>query len=164
MSRGGFPGQTLRERREALGLTRQDVYARIRVSPEHVAALEAGELDAFPVQTYAAGFLQSYCRLLGLAPEPYLMALRNARHAEKPATEPTPRPVAKPAAPAARAQWERPAWLNDAVAWAAVCLVIALGWLAYSQIIDPLVERPENAVQAAPEPLAPPERFPDDDF
>ena len=70
MSHGEFPGDILRARREARGLTLTDVHRDIHVPVAYIRALEAGDLDALPETTYAMGFLNTYCHFLELDPEP----------------------------------------------------------------------------------------------
>jgi cytoskeletal protein RodZ len=58
---------SLRERREALGLSLDDVYRRTRINPELLTALEAGDYKVLP-DTYVRLFLKKYCQELGLPP------------------------------------------------------------------------------------------------
>jgi cytoskeletal protein RodZ len=60
-------GRALRERREALGRTLEDVAASTRIRPSYLAALETGDYAAFPDEFWARLFLLTYARHLGLA-------------------------------------------------------------------------------------------------
>ncbi|MBN8832491.1 MAG: helix-turn-helix domain-containing protein [Sphingomonadales bacterium] len=56
----------MRRAREAAGLSLDDLAARTRVPMRHLAALEAGEYQALPGTTYAAGFSRAFARAVGL--------------------------------------------------------------------------------------------------
>lgn len=68
-------GATLRAARERLGLSQQDVAARLRLHPRQVAALEDERYDALPTAPYLRGFLRNYARELRVDPAPLLAAL-----------------------------------------------------------------------------------------
>jgi cytoskeletal protein RodZ len=65
-------GELLSRRRESLGLTREQVYAELRIPVRYLEALEEERFDLFPAPHYARGFLRSYATFLGLDPEPIL--------------------------------------------------------------------------------------------
>jgi transcriptional regulator with XRE-family HTH domain len=64
--RGAEIGARLRAAREAAGLTVADVGQRTRVPLRHLEAIERGEYEALPSQTYAVGFARAYARAVGL--------------------------------------------------------------------------------------------------
>ena len=64
-----WPGQRLREAREELNLSRQDVARKLRLDAELIQALEDNDREALPAQTYLVGYLRSYARLLNLPVE-----------------------------------------------------------------------------------------------
>jgi cytoskeleton protein RodZ len=59
-------GADLRAARERLGWGLAGYADALRIRPEYLAALEDGQFDALPGAAYAAGFLRSYGRALGL--------------------------------------------------------------------------------------------------
>lgn len=59
-------GDTLREARELRGITLEDVEKGTHIRVKHLAALEAGEIDALPSPVQARGFLRNYAEYLGL--------------------------------------------------------------------------------------------------
>ncbi|MCS7172673.1 MAG: DUF4115 domain-containing protein [Armatimonadetes bacterium] len=65
-------GELLRRRREALGLSLDQVHAELRIPVRYLLALEEDRFDLFPAPHYARGFLRSYATFLGLDPEPLL--------------------------------------------------------------------------------------------
>lgn len=131
-------GEELRERREALGLSVDDVYRKLRIPVDCVRAFESGCSDDLPTLCYAQGFLRTYCEFLGLDPEPHVDILKE-----------TMRPARRFLnLPAMRSAASRSKWIRDITAWAAVCAVLALSWLTYSILLQPEPERTEGKVQA----------------
>ena len=57
---------SMRQAREAAGLTLADVATQTRVPLRHLASLEAGEYDALPGTTYCAGFARAFARVVGM--------------------------------------------------------------------------------------------------
>ncbi|HWJ69358.1 MAG TPA: RodZ domain-containing protein [Sphingobium sp.] len=58
--------EQMRRAREAAGLSLEEVAARTRVPMRHLAALEAGDYQALPGTTYAAGFSRAFARVVGI--------------------------------------------------------------------------------------------------
>ncbi len=119
-NRQTFPGEELYERRKEMGLSPQDVFAEIHVPVEFVIAFERGDLPAFPSGSYAVGFLRSYCRLLNLPPERYIDSLRMCL---------APPPTRFFPSKTIRQRNRNSSWIADALTWATVLAVLALGWL-----------------------------------
>lgn len=60
-------GKKLREQREQLGLTIEEVSARTRLTIKHIKAIEAGDISYFKDDlSYLRFFLRSYCNALGI--------------------------------------------------------------------------------------------------
>ena len=135
-----FPGEALRDRREAQGLSLKDVYDQIHVPLQHVEALERGDIAALPVATYTVGFIVSYCECLGVAPQPYVDRYRTLCDApvaqalpeDAPRFKPAPMPFTLPALPS-----HRPGWMADAMAWGTICGIVLLGWITYTVMLKP---------------------------
>lgn len=62
-------GDELRDARLTLGLSIEDVAARLRIRRVHLEALEEGRLRELPGTAYALGFVRSYATALGLDPD-----------------------------------------------------------------------------------------------
>jgi cytoskeleton protein RodZ len=62
-------GADLRNARERLGWSIEDVSAALRIRLPHLEALEDGRIDLLPGNAYAVGFLRTYARALGLDPD-----------------------------------------------------------------------------------------------
>lgn len=68
----GKLGDTLRERRQALGLTLGQAEEATRIRERLLAALEEGNYDRLPNPGYVRGYISSYARFLELDPVPLL--------------------------------------------------------------------------------------------
>jgi cytoskeleton protein RodZ len=62
-------GADLREARERLGWSLQDVAAQLRIRLPHLEALEEGRISQLPGSAYAVAFMRTYARALGLDDE-----------------------------------------------------------------------------------------------
>ncbi len=60
------PGRELRAAREAKGLSLDAVAAELRLTVTLLRALEEGDKEQLPPQTFVNGYIRSYCRLVGL--------------------------------------------------------------------------------------------------
>lgn len=65
-------GDTLQERRRALGISIEQAQAATRIRGKLLRALENGEYDQLPNPGYVRGYVSSYARLLELDPLPLL--------------------------------------------------------------------------------------------
>lgn len=63
------PGHFLRARREAAGLSLQEVAERTKIGSRKLAQIEEEKYEALPAPVYLRGFVLAYARLLGL-PDP----------------------------------------------------------------------------------------------
>ncbi|MCA8066858.1 DUF4115 domain-containing protein [Burkholderia sp. AU31624] len=72
-------GSRLAQLRETRGWTVDDVSARLKVAPQKLRALEAGDISHLPGVTFALGVVRSYAKMLGVDPEPFAQALRRER-------------------------------------------------------------------------------------
>ncbi len=59
-------GERLREVRESLGLSLDEIAARTRVPMRHLQAIEKSDYSSLPSATYAIGFAKAYARAIGL--------------------------------------------------------------------------------------------------
>lgn len=62
-------GHLLRERREAAGLTIDQISARTKIHRRHIEAIENAELEKLPGPVYTRAFLRHYAQVVGLDPE-----------------------------------------------------------------------------------------------
>ncbi len=64
--------------REAKSLSVSDISQRTRLSLKQVDLLESGQFSALPGSAFVMGALRSYCKVLGVEPEPYLQDAKSA--------------------------------------------------------------------------------------
>jgi cytoskeleton protein RodZ len=79
---GTTVGQKLREGRERLGLSVDDVVAKIKLAPRQIVAMEADDYKSLPETAFVRGFVRSYAKLLQLDAQPLLDALPGAERAQ----------------------------------------------------------------------------------
>ncbi len=127
----------LRASREAKGLSLDSASHKIRIPAKYLAALEQGDFRSLPSMTYGLGFLRSYCEFLGLNPEPYLDNFRAS--SQKPAI---------PRRERAREAVMQMPWARELMTWAAVCALVAFGWLTYSVVFRPDADDSQTHVRA----------------
>ena len=151
-----FPGHLLRARREALGHAVDDVHDMTHVPRAALEAIEEGRLTDLPVKAYTLGFIQTYCRFLGVPEEPFIDQFHS---------------VMNEAARGGRSfTWmgrtassdgikARPRWVDGLLTWSTVCAVILLGWFAYSVVVKPLADSWQGRVEAGSVEIAPPTTF-----
>ena len=100
-------GETLRQRREVLGLSKDDIEAHTHIPIHYVDFIESGEFDSFPSPAQARGMLNNYLHFLEFKPEEImnryaeaLLVRLSERRSQQPQTErniPAPRPRRKTA-------------------------------------------------------------------
>ena len=66
------PGTLLREAREARELDAADLARTMNLQPRVILALERDDYSSLPSAAFVRGYLRSYARLMGMAPEPLL--------------------------------------------------------------------------------------------
>ena len=63
-------GSTLKDARLSQGFSLKDISEQLRISVDFLTKLEAGLFNELPAPAYVVGFLRSYGRCVGLAPDP----------------------------------------------------------------------------------------------
>lgn len=105
-------GQTLREARETLGLTLEEVERVTRIRTYHLEALEKDDFDSLPSPVQVRGFLHNYAEFLGLDTDEILL-----RYAEGLQQQHRTRPIGTLEQPASRptvqVRSRRPRWLTS---------------------------------------------------
>ena len=72
----GSYGDRLQSARRAQMITIEDVAQELRLSPDAVNALEAGETELFGAHAHVVGHLRCYCKLLDISPDDLLIDYR----------------------------------------------------------------------------------------
>lgn len=68
----GDNSQQLKTQREAMGLSLEDVFKKIRIRSSYLDAIEKGEFDLLPDVVYTKNFIKTYAKFLGVEAEPVL--------------------------------------------------------------------------------------------
>lgn len=167
MTRGGFPGEALRERREARCYSLRETHAAVRVPIVYIEAMEEGRVHDLPGRTYAIGFIETYCEFLDLNPEPFVDRYRAALRT------PAPTPVATAARPQQRTgtafnlpqlpELRAPEWMGDVITWGAICGFLLLAWLTYASFTRPIAHDADSRVDAGTFEVTPPPVYHFDD-
>lgn len=156
-------GATLREAREALGISMEEVAVRIKFAPRQIEALEANRWDELPELAFIRGFVRSYARLLELDPEALLAAMPGGH--VKPATSVRPRKEDVNQANALAFR-QNLVWLAGGLMVAVAVILLAWKYNAgeampkrvaatTGQMAEaPAGPAPESAVEAASQPVA----------
>ena len=103
-------GSTLKDARLSQGLSIKDISEQLRISVDFLTKLEAGSFNELPAPAYVVGFLRSYGRCVGLAPDPLVaryMAVTQDEGSAKPSykTPMSTRPPQRSAVVAVRDQF-----------------------------------------------------------
>jgi cytoskeletal protein RodZ len=89
-------GLFLRRHREQRQMSVEEIARSTRVPMDSVSRIEADQFDELPGEVFVRGFLKSYARAVGLAPEEVLARYTASRRV----AWVTPLPIAAPAKPA----------------------------------------------------------------
>lgn len=140
------PGRRLRERREALGLSVDDVSHELRLNPKLVQGLEEDDYEHLPPAAFVVGYLRNYARLLEL-PEQEIVDSYEQAGTKQPELVPYGRDTQVRAS-------DLPVRL---VTWALViglAVLLGLWWFSEGQRSETPVEEPAGteAVPGAEEP------------
>jgi hypothetical protein len=77
-------GKALKESRQGMGLSQQDVASQLKIRLPYIEAMEDGAFDQLPGTLYAEGHLRSYSRFLKLNEAALLESFRSlSKHIEK---------------------------------------------------------------------------------
>lgn len=125
-------GETLRARREALGLTHRDLSAITKIQAAHLQYLEEDRFDEFPAEVFARGFLRNYARELRLDADA-IVAEYDALTGRAPTVIPVVHEVEEPNAQITEGRFAHPSTLGR-VAYGAALAVFILG-LALSVLV-----------------------------
>ena len=109
-------GQTLRQAREAKGLSLEDIKNSTQIMTRQLQEMEHDDFSSFAAPIYAKGFIRLFARAVGIDPEPLVkefasqpMKKSEGGLAPRPAPVAAPAPAAPAAAPAPAAPAAAPA-------------------------------------------------------
>jgi cytoskeletal protein RodZ len=136
-------GHTLRQLREAKGMSIEELSRATRVPVTSVERIEADRFDELPGEVFVRGFLKSYARAVDVPPDEVLARYTASRRV----AWVTPLPISSPAKPARGRRF--------GVAIAFVLLLI-LFTLALSIVLKPRGDDMPQELSSAPCALTPP--------
>ena len=115
-------GKLLRETRERLGLTLDEVERATRIRTHHIVAIERGDFEALPSPVQARGFLGNYADFLGLDRDEILLGYAEVLQSRR--TRKVRAPVTQAAGNRAsvRIISRRPRWLSSDLFFAILIL------------------------------------------
>lgn len=118
-------GGKLRETRQRLGLTLDEVERATRIRTHHLEAIERGDLDALPSAVQARGFIRNYADFLGL--DPGAILLEYAGEVQSRGRQRRPTEKAQTPRPPRSFKLHFPRWLSSDVFFtASIVLVVAV--------------------------------------
>jgi cytoskeleton protein RodZ len=153
-------GHILQQKRQALGLSLDDVAEQTRIRMSHLESLEENRFDDLPGPTYVTGFLRIYARFLGLDSDALLAGVNDL---QRPEFKPL-RAVQSTRKQPRRAQRKRTGRLWRGVLFVLlVALVLAGGfyllpdrWLHNPLETEPVMPTPSPAETTVPAQSSPP--------
>ncbi len=137
-------GVTLREAREQLGLSVNDVSNRIKFSSKQIEWLEADDFVRLPEATIVRGFVRSYARLLKLDSVAVLSGLPSSYLQTSSAHEIKSVEIPMPSAFAAR---------KHNIIWLAAALLVALSLAIFERMHNSTPEMTEAIIKSTVQPL-----------
>lgn len=133
-------GKALREAREELGLSVNDVANRIKFAPRQIESLEADDYVHLPEAAFVRGFVRSYARLLELDSARLLSGLPSSHVQTSSAQEVKSVDIPLPTAFSAR---------RHNIIWLAAALVIAVSLAIFERFHDRAPEVAEPVAKTA---------------
>lgn len=143
-------GAQLREGREHMDMSVEDVAGKIKLSSRQIVALEEDDFKSLPETAFLRGFVRSYAKLLQLDAQPLLDALPGAAVVDQVKVEQRPVEAPFPTERSARRQ-------NLNLLIAALLIALLIGgfsvWQSYAPVAKTVV--PEETLVALPLPAQP---------
>lgn len=94
------PGEYLKREREIRGVSLEDISNATKIRAGLLIAIERNDFDALPATPFVKGFIQAYCRYLGLDAQDAILRheayMRSLAENETPALKQTPPPAPYP--------------------------------------------------------------------
>lgn len=136
-SKQTFPGDELRQAREALKLSLEEIYRQLHIPIRFVEALETSQFDQLPSSCYVIGFLKTYCQHLGLSCDRFVNSYQvcvnqqNKGFLRRTAGQASAIPSSA-----------------SVLSWLTVLAILALGWISYTAVFRPTAEPTQKHVGA----------------
>jgi len=146
-------GRTLREARERLGLTLEEVERGTRIRTHHLEAMERGDWDSLPSPVQARGFLRNYADFIGLDPGEILLRYAEGIQARRPSPVSATQPRSASPPPAGEVRVRRPRLISSdivIVSGISIALLVLLMWGASWVMASLRQQTLEDAGEAPP--------------
>jgi transcriptional regulator with XRE-family HTH domain len=122
-------GEFLRRERELRYISLDNLADRTKISRRYLEAIEEGQYDRLPGETFIRGFIRSYAQSVGLDPEETLLRYNQSRLV-----------LGAPPVRTERPFLERRAWNERSLLWLLLAGVVVVGGMLVSFV--GIVERP----------------------
>ena len=122
----------LREKRETLGFSLQEITDHLSIPTEIIMALESGDPSRIPESGFTNGFLRSYCNFLGIEVEIMIADLQKATKSAVVRRTSTNRSTFEFSLPKFRIPNIQIDPSAEVLGWISVTALLVLGWIAYS--------------------------------
>lgn len=143
-----FPGHILKEKRENLGFSHQDITDNLSISSDILMTLENGDLSRFPDSSYVIGFLRSYCNFLGIDAEMMIADFKKIWNSYQVQYSHSDHSTFQFQIPKLRLPSFSIALPTELVGWISITALIVLGWVAYSTFAPSNDPADSNATEA----------------
>ncbi|MBN4046794.1 helix-turn-helix domain-containing protein [bacterium AH-315-P07] len=132
-----FPGHILKQKRENLGFSLQEITDHLSIPADIIDALESGDPSRIPESSFTSGFLRSYCNFLGLEAEMMIADLQKAsktKHSKrlKAKALESGRTTFKIRLPKLTLPSISINLPTEVIGWVSITALLVLGWIAYS--------------------------------
>jgi cytoskeleton protein RodZ len=146
------PGERLKQARESLGFSREDIATHLHLSVDKIAALERGESEGIAAPVFLAGYLRAYAKKVDLPGEEIVEAYEALGEIETPSIEPRTADYGKMQSnlPSFASTSGLSPWLG----WGLLVLVVlggvALGWRMLGSNTDSSKPLVTSRIESAP--------------
>lgn len=143
-------GRLLRETREKLGLTHEEIERSTRIRARYLEALEQGDLSSIPSPVQARGFLRNYADFLGLDPDEILRMYGERSSKGSPRAAAANQTASEPDRVLGAVEVQRPRWITTdlLVAMGIILAVLVVMVWGGSRLVLALQERSGQSTQA----------------
>ncbi len=142
-------GLELRQTRERLGLTLDEIERATRIRAHHLERIEAGDMAALPSRVQARGFLHNYAEFLGLDSDEVLLRYAEALRAGRPRRISPDGLLGAEKRPSVRVRSKLPRWLSVDLFIAAgvVLAIVALFVWGIGRVMSSSRQQVENVAE-----------------
>ncbi len=124
-------GQKLRDTRERLGITLEEVENATRIRTYHLAALERGDIESLPSPVQVRGFIGNYADYLGLDSNEILLEYAEKLQSRRPKKRTPAAQKESRSGPLVQIHSRRPRWLSFDLAITATIILAVIAVLLW---------------------------------